>query len=311
MKGAQQRNIATLDVKLRAQALSAAAQSEATQKSYGAAVRHFLNAGGRIPCNVQTLVEYLATLSLTHKVATIELRLSAIHNAHVSAGHPSPAISALVKRTMAGIRRTLGTAQRRVKALLKDDLLEALVLVDKQAPNRAARDKALLLIGFAGAFRRSELVALKVEDLTLHEAGLDVLLRKSKTDQEGRGRVVFIPYAKGARCPVRALNHWLEVAGITEGCIFRAVSRYDRVSAKPLSPQSVALIVKSAVRRTQGDAAAASSSGHSLRAGFVSQAAMTEGLAFWQIREITGHRSDAMVSRYIRVGQMRKIPSLL
>jgi integrase len=310
MKNAQHRNNATSEVRRRVETLTAAAQSESTKKCYASAVRHFLNFGGTIPCNAQTLMEYLATLSLTHKVASIELRVIAIHNAHVTAGHPSPAASPLVKRTMAGIRRTLGTAQRRVKALVKDDLLEALVLSDKQSPNRAARDKALLLIGFAGAFRRSELVALTVEDLTPHETGLDVLLRRSKTDQEGQGRTVFIPYAKGARCPVRALTSWLDIAGITEGYLFRAVSRYDRISARALSAQSVALIVKSAVRRSQGDAAAASSSGHSLRAGYCTQAAMA-GLAAWQIKETSGHRSDATLSKYIRPVQKRKIPSLL
>ncbi len=100
------------------------------------------------------------------------------------------------------------------------------------------------------------------------------------------------------------------MAGITEGYLFRAVSRYDRISAKGLSAQSVALIVKSAVRRSQGDAAAASSSGHSLRAGYCTQAAMT-GLAAWQIKETSGHVSDVTLSKYIRPVQKRKIPSLL
>ncbi len=106
MKNAQHRNNATFEVQRRVETLTAAAQSESTKKCYESAVRHFLNFGGTIPCNAQTLMEYLATLSLTHKVASIELRVIAIHNAHVTAGHPSPAASPLVKRTMAGIRRT-------------------------------------------------------------------------------------------------------------------------------------------------------------------------------------------------------------
>jgi integrase len=290
--------------------LTAAAQSASTKKTYASAVRHFLQNGGAIPCSDKTLAEYLAALSSTHKVASLELRVIAIHNAHTTAGYESPAMSLLVKRTMAGIRRTLGTAQRRVKALVKDDLLEALVLSDTQMPVKAARDKIILLWGFASGCRRSELVALRVEDLTEHEAGIDVLLHRSKTDQEGAGRTVFIPYAKGERCPIKALKAWQELAGIESGYLFRAVSRYDRVSSRALTPQSVALIVKSAVRRVHGDVAAASSSGHSLRSGYCTQAAMA-GFASWQIKETTGHRSDATLSKYIRPVQRRKIPSLL
>ena len=173
MKNAQHRNNATSEVRRRVETLTAAAQSESTKKCYASAVRHFLNFGGTIPCNAQMLMEYLATLSLTHKVASIELRVIAIHNAHVTAGHPSPATSPLVKRTMAGIRRTLGTAQRRVKALVKDDLLEALVLSDQQSPNRAARDKALAehlaLVQSAG----NEVVVLADEELARQTMALN------------------------------------------------------------------------------------------------------------------------------------------
>jgi site-specific recombinase XerD len=308
---AQLRNSATsVGVALTVDDLTAAAQSASTKKTYASAVRHFLQNGGAIPCSDKTLAEYLAALSSTHKVASLELRVIAIHNAHTSTGFASPAMSLLVKRTMAGIRRTLGTAQRRVKALVKDDLLEALVLSDTQMPVKAARDKALLLIGFAGAFRRSELVALKVENLTENEAGIDVLLVRSKTDKFSAGRTVFLPYAKGERCPIKALKAWQELAGIESGFLFRAVSRYDRVSSRALTPQSVALIVKSAVRRAHGDAAAAASSGQSLRSGYCTQAALS-GLASWQIKETTGHRSDATLAKYIRPVQRRKIPSLL
>jgi integrase len=210
----QPRNNTLSGVALTVDDLTAAAQSASTKKTYASAVRHFLQNGGAIPCSDKTLAAYLAALSSTHKVASLELRVIAIHNAHTSAGFASPAMSPLVKRTMAGIRRTLGTAQRRVKALVRDDLLEALVLSDTQMPVKAVRDRSLLLLGFAGAFRRSELVSLKVEDLTEHESGIDVLLRRSKTDQNGEGRTVFIPYAKGERCPIKALKAWQELAGI-------------------------------------------------------------------------------------------------
>jgi integrase len=295
--------------------LTAASQSESTRRSYAQAEAHFRNWGGSIPCDPETIAAYIADMSNTYKVATIEHRVIALHQGHVQRGYVtdtqvSPAMHPLVKRTMQGIRRTLGTAQRRVKALVKDDLLETLVLSDQQMPMKAARDRALLLVGFAGAFRRSELVAIKIEDLEFTNQGCDVLLRRSKTDQEGEGRPVFLPYAKGERCPVKALQNWLEVASISAGAVFRSVSRYGTVSRKALGAASVALIVKSSVARLHGEGASAVVSGHSLRAGYCTQAA-DSGLQSWQIKLTTGHKSDATLAKYIRPVERRKVPSLL
>jgi integrase len=253
---------------------------------------------------------YLARFAGKLAVSTLQHRLIAIHRAHVDSGLPSPVNEAEVRRTMDGIRRTHGTAQRRVKALLKDDLLEVLAFIDKQKPMKAARDSALLLVGFAGAFRRSELVSLRVEDITMYEHGIELLLRRSKTDQAGKGRTVFIPEAKGERCPVKSLASWLTVYGVAEGPLFPSMNRHDQVVRASLSPQSVALIVKQAVARCKGLGAASAVSGHSLRAGFVTTAAEV-GLQPYQIRQVTGHRSDVTLAKYIRPVQNRKIPSLL
>lgn len=290
---------------------SAAAQSSATTRSYDADIRHFKQHGGTLPATAVMVAEYLANFAGTLAVATLQHRLIAIHRAHTDRGLQSPIMDHLVKRTMQGIRRTLGSKQRRVTALVKDDIVELLVHIDQQMPMKAARDKALLLIGFAGAFRRSELVALRCEDMTHYDNGLELLLRRSKTDQEGVGRTVFIPYARGGRCPVKALKNWLELAGITAGSLFRPINRHDQiVGGKALTPQSVALIVKSSVRLMAGEAAAKSVAGHSLRAGYCTEAA-TVGLQPYQIREQTGHRSDVTLARYIRPVARRKIPSLL
>jgi len=290
---------------------SAAAQSNATTRAYDADIRHFKQHGGAIPASAVMVAEYLANFAGTLAVATLQHRLIAIHRAHADQGLESPMKDYLVKRTMQGIRRTLGTKQRRVTALVKDDLLEILVHIDRQAPMKAARDKALLLIGFAGAFRRSELVALQYEDLTQFEDGVELLIRRSKTDQEGAGRTVFIPHARGGRCPVKMLKNWLELSGIAAGPLFRPINRHDQIiSKKALSPQSVALIVKSSVRLMAGEEAAKLMAGHSLRAGYCTEAA-TVGLQPYQIREQTGHRSDVTLARYIRPVAKRKIPSLL
>ena len=189
-----------------------------------------------------------------------------------------------------------------------DDLLQMMVMVEQQKPIKAARDKAALLIGFSGAFRRSEIVAICCEDIRHFPNGVEILLRHSKTDQEKAGRTVLIPQATGKHCPVKALAIWQSLSGIAEGYLFRSVNRYDQISEKPLSAQSVALIVKEATWRVGADPSLVS--GHSLRAGFCTQAAII-GLQPYQIREQTGHKSDVTLARYIRPVAKRKIPSLL
>ena len=289
-----------------------AAQSASTTLSYAQDVRHFKANGGRIPATPVMVADYISRFAGSLAIATLQHRLIAIHRAHVDKGLTSPVNDKLVKRTMQGIRRTYGVAQRRVKALVKDDLLELLVMVAKQKPMKAARDRAILLVGFAGAFRRSELVALTVEDITPHAHGLELLIRRSKTDQEGEGRTVFVPLAKSEeRCPVKALHRWLDLAVIGAGPLFRPVNRHDTVTSElALTPQSVALIVKSAVAGSKGLDAAKFVSGHSLRAGFVTEAA-TVGLQTSAIMGQTGHKSMEMVFRYVRPVQKRQIPSLL
>lgn len=289
----------------------AAAQSRATTRSYNADIRHFKLHGGRIPATPTMVAEYLAAMAGIFAVATLQHRLIAIHRAHIDCSLPSPVLDNLVKRTMQGIRRTLGLKQRRVTALLKDDLLQMMEHIDQKSPMRAARDKALLLIGFAGAFRRSELVGLQFEDVVKYDSGVELLLRRSKTDQEGMGRTVFIPRGWGSHCPVKALGNWLTYAGIDCGPLFRPINRHDKVvGSKALTPQSVALIVKASVRMMAGDAAAKMAAGHSLRAGYCTEAAQS-GLQSYQIREQTGHKSDVTLSRYIRPVNKRKIPGLL
>lgn len=289
---------------------SSAAQSNATARSYDADLRHFAQYGGVIPATPVMVAEYLASCAATFAVATLQHRLIAIHRAHTDKGLPSPVLTHVVKRTMQGIRRTFGTKQRRVAALLKDDLLEIMCRLDSLPPMKAARDKALLLIGFAGAFRRSELVALQCDDISYFENGVELLIRRSKTDQEGAGRSVFIPNARGNRCPVKALTHWLNLAGIVEGPLFRPINRHGKALSSALTGQSVALIVKSSVRKVAGDVAADGVAGHSLRAGYCTEAAI-RGLQPYQIREQTGHRSDITLARYIRPVARRAIPSLL
>jgi site-specific recombinase XerD len=165
------------------------------------------------------------------------------------------------------------------------------------------RDRALLVLGFAGGFRRSELVALDVADVVDRAEGLVVTLKRSNTDQEGAGREVGIPYGSHPEtCPVRALRAWLAAAGIDDGALFRPVTRAGVVGAERLSAKAVALRVKVAVERA-GVGDPSRYAGHSLRAGLVTAAAEA-GVQERVIAEQTGHRSMAVLRRYIRSANM-------
>lgn len=250
-----------------------AALADNTHRSYKADLAHFRAHGGTIPTTAVKLAEYLAHFADTLAVATLQHRLIAIHRAHLEAGHTSPAMDFLVKRTMQGIRRTKGTAQRRVKALVKDDIIELVLTAEKQKPMKAARDAALILVGFAGAFRRSELVSIRKEDITALDHGIEIHIRRTKTQQE-KGHTVFIPCAKSSRCPVKALEQWLKLSGIEQGPVFRAINRHDQIACgKALTPQSVALVLKETTSLAKNIEAAKSVAGHSLRAGYCTEAA--------------------------------------
>ncbi len=202
--------------------------------------------------------------------------------------------------TLKGIRRRLGTAQKAKTPLLTADLLQVLAHL---SPDLAGtRDRALLLVGYAGAFRRSELAGLAVQDLAWVEEGAVLTLARSKTDQQGQGRQVAIPHgAHAATCPVRALRRWIEQAALTEGPLFRPVDRHGQLRAGRLHADAVGAIVKRALGRA--GFAVEQYGGHSLRAGFATQAARNGATAFDIMRQ-TGHRSVQTVSRYVREAQL-------
>jgi integrase len=164
------------------------------------------------------------------------------------------------------------------------------------------RDRAFLLLGFAGAFRRSELVSLDVADVETNREGIVVTLKRSKTDQEGQGRRVGIPYGSNAvTCPVRALNEWLEASAITAGALFRSVNRHGQLRSERLSDKAVALVVKRSAEAAGLDAS--QYAGHSLRSGLATSAAQA-GVSERAIMAQTGHKSLNMVRRYIREGSL-------
>ena len=277
-----------------------AALANNTQKAYRSDLAHFLQWGGSIPATSESVASYLAKHAACLSVATLSRRLVAIGHAHTAQHLASPSTSELVKATLHGIRRLNGSAQRHVSPVLKDDMQ---AMVNGLRGIKGLRDKALLLTGFAGALRRSELVSLQVEDIQFVAEGAIVHLRRSKTDQTGQGRYIAIPYVRKRICPAKAIQQWLLQSGIKSGVLFRRVTRYGDVLNQGLTAQSVALVVKA--RAQAAGLNAVQFSGHSLRAGFATSAAKA-GASTWKIRQQTGHQSDAMLQTYIRDAQLFK-----
>lgn len=269
--------------------------SDNTKRAYQSDLHAFELWGGSLPASDRMIARYLADSATKLAIATLARRIVSIGKAHTMQGWPSPMSSPLVKLTMSGIRRRHGRPQRQAAAATKDVILAMIAGLGHDL--RAQRDRALLLIGFAGAFRRSELVAIDFADVRRVPEGIVITLRRGKTDQESKGREIGIPFAKGPICAVEALEAWLISSGICDGSVFRAVSRYGKISDKGLSSEAVAVIVKA--RAQAAGLEPSIYSGHSLRAGLATSAAAL-GMPFEQIRTQTGHTSDQMLRRYVR-----------
>lgn len=271
-----------------------ASLSENTRRAYSNDLQHFLDWGGRIPATPERIANYLAEHAEKLSYGTLSRRVVAISRAHKAKKLASPTLSEIVKATLQGIRRTTERVQRRVRPTL---LPQIQAMVKDAQGMKGMRDKALLLTGFAGALRRSELVSLNFSDVQFVVEGIVIHLRRSKTDQTGQGRDIAIPNMRGKYCPVKAVKDWLALSEISSGALFRGVNRHGQVMSHGLSPQSVALIVKERVTAIGLDAK--QFSGHSLRAGLVTSAAQ-KGVSSFKICQITGHKSDAVMRRYVR-----------
>ena len=270
-----------------------------TRRAYLSDLAHFKSWGGDIPATDIMVASYLAAYAKSLSTTTLGRRLVSISKAHKAQGACSPIVSELVKATLRGIKRKEGRASRQAQPLLKEELFAVLDAMGNSLKD--ARDKALLSIGFAGGFRRSELVGLDVADIRRDQHGLIIHLRRSKTDQYGVGRKIGIPVGATRCCPVAALEAWLARSGIAEGAIFRLVDRHSKMTNERLSGEAVSLVLKHRLKATGVEPYGYS--GHSLRAGFATSAAAA-GVPLWLIRRTTGHASQAMLSRYIRDGEL-------
>lgn len=240
------------------------------------------------------------------KVATVSIALCAVCKAYEAKDLPSPREDRAVKLVYQGIRRRIGIAPEQVEAILPHHLRSMVDCLpdDDKAHLRGLRNRAILTLGWVGGMRRSEIVALQVDDVKEVPEGLTVTIRRSKTDQEGRGRVIAIPYGTWIEtCPVRNLKTWLEAAGIDQGPIFRSVTP-DGMGVRDwaLTDRQLANIVKQAAKQAGVEGRFA---GHSLRAGLVTSA-VRAGKQLRSIQAQTGHKTLEVLYRYVREQELFK-----
>lgn len=280
--------------------------SAGTQRVYTSQIRVFLrwcteHQVSPLPAAMETVRDYLTDRSKAVRPATLALAVQAIRQLHENAGHAPPTAHPQIKRLLKGIRRTHGAPPDQAGAIRLALLFKA---VDALPHTMAGlRDRALLLLGWSAALRRSEIAALRVEDCTWHDAGLALLIGRSKTDQEGQGHTLPIHKAQNrGHCPVFVTRFWIEKAALGEtGPLFRPVDKRGRVGTKALSGRAVAEIIKRRVRPLAANPEAIR--GHSLRSGFITEAA-ARGIPEDRIQAQSRHKTRGAMAGYIRRGQM-------
>lgn len=299
----QQDRVATLLAE--AEEYAGAARAGNTRRAYASDFKQFSSwcqAHGRpyMPASPETIIAYLTDQAGKLKVSTLQRRLAAISEVHKAAGRPTPTADARLRQVWQGIIRTYGRRPDEVAPIGTDTIRELLATLDDDPTG--IRDRAIVLLCYAGAFRRSELVLLDVQDVEQVEEGLVITVHRSKTDQQAVGRRIGIPYGEHTdTCPVRAYQAWLESSGITEGPLFRPIDRFGRLKHQRLRAQAVSLVLKRCAERAGLDPNLFSS--HSMRSGHVIQAAR-RGASEEVIMAQTGHRSVVMPRRYIREGSL-------
>ena len=258
-----------------------------------------------MPTEPKILSIYLTHLASSSKFSTLKRRIASISVIHKMKGHYLDTKHPIIMENLHGIKRVKGTNQKAKKPILINDLKQIINIIDQYISNcelpemekskevkNKLRDKAIILIGFAGGFRRSELVNIDYEDVEFVQEGIKIFIKKSKTDQSGEGMIKAIPYFDNKNyCPVLALKHWIEFSEIKSDKIFG------------ISDKSVALIIKKYAAQAGLDAN--KYGGHSLRSGFATSAAES-GAEERNIMAMTGHKTTQMVRRYIQEANLFK-----
>ena len=273
-------------------------------KDFGAfCVKHRLNS---LPTEPKVVSLYLTHLSKNSKISTLRRRLVSISMVHKLKGYYLDTKHPIIIENFMGIRRVKGSFQKGKKPLLINHLKSIINAINEQKVDeiKKLRDKTIILIGFGGGFRRTELISIDHEDLEFVPEGLKITIRKSKTDQFGEGMIKGLPYFNNEiYCPVRNLKKWLEISKIKSGPIFRRFTKGLLLTDKRLTDQSVVLLIKEYLNLVGVDNK--NFSGHSLRSGFATVAAES-GADERSIMAMTGHKTTQMVRRYIKEANIFK-----
>ena len=273
-------------------------------KDFGAfCAKHGLSS---LPSEPKIVSIYLTHLSKNFKISTIRRRLVSISMVHKLKGHYLDTKHPIITENLLGIKRVKGSIQKGKKPILINHLKSIVNVIDERKCEeiKKLRDRSIILIGFGGGFRRTELISIDHEDLEFVPEGLKITIRRSKTDQFGEGMIKGLPYfSNGIYCPVTSLKKWLDVSKIKTGPIFRRFSKGSLLTDKRLTDQSVVLLMKEYLNLAGIENK--NFAGHSLRAGFATVAAEF-GADERSIMAMTGHKTTQMVRRYIREANMFK-----
>jgi integrase len=278
----------------------AASISDNTKRAYKKWIQLFSLHGFQIPCSPADVVSFVTTIKKAdgsqYSAQSFNQCLAAIGYACELSGAPNPINHSLVKTVMSGFKRTHGTRPTRQAAPVKKDCL--IETIKKPKNKLEVRNNALILLGFFGAFRRSELANLDINDVQFTDNGVIVTLKKSKTNQEGRLEEKFIPIRNDKLCVSKALKHWLEVAQITDGRLFRNINKHGTLGVN-LSTNAISNVIKQVFKEVE-TTGVLSVSGHSLRVGFITSCALAK-VPTAKIQAVTGHKTTQMISHYSRV----------
>ena len=265
--------------------------------------RHGLNS---LPSEPKIVSLYLTHLSKNSKISTLRRRLVSISMVHKLKGHYLDTKHPIIIENLMGIKRVKGSVQQGKKPILINHLKSLINVIDEQKIEKIKkiRDKALILIGFGGGFRRTELISIDYEDLEFVKEGLKIFIKRSKTDQFGEGMNKGLPYFTNEQyCPVIHLKKWLDISEIKSGPIFRRFTKGSNLTRDRLTDQTVVLIIKNYLNLAGIDNR--NFSGHSLRSGFATVAAES-GADERSIMAMTAHKTTQMVRRYIKEANIFK-----
>ena len=259
-----------------------------------------------MPTEPKVISLYLTHLSTNSKISTLRRRLVSIGIIHKLKGHYLDTKHPIIIENLMGIKRKIGSIQAGKKPILINHLKEIINVIDDQKIEKIKklRNRTLILIGFGGGFRRTELISIDHEDLDFVEEGVKITIRRSKTDQFGEGFIKGLPYFSNEKyCPVTSLKNWINLSKIKTGPIFRRFAKGSILTSNRLTDQSVVLIIKDCLKMAGIENK--NFSGHSLRSGFATVAAES-GADERSIMSMTGHKSSQMVRRYIREANLFK-----